>query len=173
MHYIKYYGDITPFGMSNLQMLLIKARHDGHDEVTILLASKGGDVDAGMSTYNFIRHKPVPKINIHVDGNLSSIAVTMLLAGDHRSASPASLFSIHQATYAEGPNRGGRSNSTDLIAQPFKDILKWSDEDVNERFSSEDFKFSPHQAKDLGCIHSITDFIFKPEDTIDSTRAAP
>ncbi len=173
LHYISYYGDITPFGMSNLRALVLAAREQGVDELTICLASKGGDVDSGIATFNFLRHLPVPVINMHADGNIASIAATLLLAGKTRTATPTSSFCLHQASYSEGQHQGKRAPSTDLISRPFRDILKWSDDQIAHRFTAEDFLFSPEQAVDLGCVNEIKKLKFKPGDSIVDTRCIP
>ena len=155
MRYLLYHGPVTEAGVRNVETLLTVAVNEGETEVTLCLASHGGDVNAGTGLYNFIQMLPL-KLYTHAIGICESIAVTVMLAGERRTAAPLSSFSLHAATYGDGPFKGQISPYTNLISQPFRDKLKWSDADLVTRFSTFDFRMGPEEAKELGLISEIT-----------------
>ena len=152
--YLFYHGPVTPQGARNVEVLTYAALKDGAKEVTLCLASEGGDVNAGIGLFNFLKMMPIT-INTHAAGLCDSIAATIYVAGAHRTASALSAFTTHQATYVLGDNAGKRAPNTDLISKPFKDLLGWSEEDLSQRFGAADFRFSPAQGIALGMVHEI------------------
>ncbi len=59
-----------------------------------LFASPGGQVDAGIALYNFLKAIP-PKIVMHNMSSVDSIGTVVFLAGDERYASPNTTFLFH------------------------------------------------------------------------------
>lgn len=59
-----------------------------------LFSSSGGDVDAGIALYNFLKALPV-KVIMHNIGSINSIANVVFLAGDERYASKHTTFMFH------------------------------------------------------------------------------
>lgn len=157
MHSIVYTGKVTPPGMRNLQILLQTARDSGQHQLQIVLSSPGGDVDAGFAAFEFINMLDVD-VHIHAIGNIASIAMTLLLAGKTRSASPYAHFSTHAARFAEGDSAGQINPwHTGMITAPFRRILKWTDDEIAARFGAMDFNFPAEQAKQLGCVDAVED----------------
>ncbi len=64
------------------------------DELYFLISSKGGDVKAGITLYNFLKSIP-PKITMHNIGAIDSIATVIFAAGDKRYAAPNTTFHFH------------------------------------------------------------------------------
>lgn len=164
MRYLFYHGLISPAGIRNIEVLLAAAMHDGEPEVTLCLVSGGGDVNAGIGLYNYIKMLPIA-VHTHAAGPCGSIAVTIFLAGQKRSAAPLSEFMTHAATWSEGPLKGQISTHNDLMTRPFKEI-GWTDEDISARFTTADFRCPPDLAKSLGIIDSIHDIRLGPDDTM-------
>lgn len=172
MHYIHYHGQITHQGMRNLEILLLTAKEEGNNDVTICICSKGGDVSAGIGLYNYIQMLPIT-VHIHCTGLCESIAATILLAGVSRSSVPVASFMTHAAVFSDGPMKGQISNDTHLISQPFKDKLNWSNEDVEKRFGRDNFSISPHEAMALGMIDEIKVITVTDNDTLINVNIPP
>lgn len=64
------------------------------DILYFLISSNGGEVDAGVTLYNFLKSLPV-KIITHNIGSIDSIANVIFVAGDERFAVPHSTFLFH------------------------------------------------------------------------------
>ncbi|WP_157128450.1 ATP-dependent Clp protease proteolytic subunit [Cupriavidus sp. USMAA2-4] len=164
--HIVYQGPVTVLGARNASTLIIDAYRKGTQELTLSIASGGGDVTAGMGLYNFIRAMPIT-INTHVIGMCGSIAATVLLAGERRTSSSASLFTLHASSYVDGPRAGQVAESTQIIALPFRQRANWTDEQVSRFFSSAlEQSFLPQHAQELGMIHEVVDISFAQGDEI-------
>ena len=59
-----------------------------------LFSSHGGEVDAGITLYNFLKSLSV-KIIMHNIGTIDSIANVIFMAGEERYASPHTIFLFH------------------------------------------------------------------------------
>lgn len=64
------------------------------DTLYFLLSSNGGDVDAGIALYNFLKSLPV-KLVMHNIGSIDSIANVIFVAGAERYASKHTSFLFH------------------------------------------------------------------------------
>lgn len=65
--------------------------------------SEGGDIDAGIAMFNFLRLLPT-KIITHNVGGVNSVANAMFLAGEHRLCNPSSAFGYHSSGFAADQN---------------------------------------------------------------------
>lgn len=158
-----YHGAINPQGARNVETLLVEAMRDGVSRVVLHLCSGGGDVNAGIGLYNFIRALPI-RVDTHAFGACGSIAATVFLAGEDRTTVATSAFSLHAATYVEGPRSGQVSNNTALIALPFKERIGWEDDRIANYFSdAQDKQILPAQAVELQIATSILE-IALPQD---------
>jgi ATP-dependent Clp protease protease subunit len=72
--------------------------NNGYEEVHFLINSGGGEVNAGISLYNYIKSLPI-KIIMHNMGMVASIANVVFLAGEERYACPHATFLFHGVTY--------------------------------------------------------------------------
>lgn len=169
MRYLFYHGEVNEAGVRNLEALLAVALNESESEVTLCLASNGGNVNAGIGLYNFIEMLPLA-VHTHAAGICDSIAATIMLAGTKRTAAPVSAFTIHAATYSEGPKKGEAAPNTDLISAPFRDKLNWSDGDIAARFTPKDFRLSADEAKALGLIDEITSPVLGRDDQMITVR---
>lgn len=66
----------------------------GVKKVFLLISSPGGNVDAGISIYNFLKGLPI-EINTHNYGSCDSIAALVFCAGKKRYTVNHSRFLIH------------------------------------------------------------------------------
>lgn len=169
VQHLFYQGPISEAGVRNVETLLAEALHRGEREVRLCIASNGGDVNAGIGLFNFMRMLPID-VHTHAAGVCASIAGTILLAGKTRTAAPLSVFLLHAATYSEGPLINQIAPNTDLISKPFRDELGWGDAEIADRFGAGDFRFGPDQALQFGLIHSIDPMVLKDGDTVVTVR---
>jgi len=96
--YIYYYDDIDPKRV-NIIMGLVSQVIAQQKPTTLyfMFASRGGQVTAGVTLYNFLKSLPV-KIVMHNIGAINSIANVIFLAGEERYASPHTTFLFHGVT---------------------------------------------------------------------------
>ena len=73
------------------------------DSIYFLISSNGGEVDAGVTFYNFLKALPV-EIVMHNVGTIDSIANVIFVAGGKRYASPHSTFLFHGVKMNFGAN---------------------------------------------------------------------
>jgi ATP-dependent protease ClpP protease subunit len=164
MHAIFYNGPVNPGGMRNAQAALATALASGHQDIVLVLTSNGGDVASGMGLYHFIRSLPVP-VRTHAAGVCSSVAATILLASDHRSAADPTHFVLHVATYREGPNKGKPALHTAVVTQPYRDRLGWNDDQIASMFTPEENALTVSQALECGMILEISDLRLAADTT--------
>lgn len=65
--------------------------------ITVTIHSRGGDVDAGTSIYEMIRTSKNPVAVVGM-GEVASMAVLVLMAGDHRMMTPGSVMLLHDGS---------------------------------------------------------------------------
>ncbi|MBN9530575.1 MAG: ATP-dependent Clp protease proteolytic subunit [Alphaproteobacteria bacterium] len=153
--FIVYHGAVTPQGIRNLEVLCVSCMSNGAREITLLLCSEGGDVNAGLGAYNFLKILPI-RINTHCFGIVGSIAATMFLAGERRTMSKAGVFSLHAASFSDGPLKGSIAPTTEVISIPFRIELDWNDEHINRYFGQKTDTFvQPDEAIKLKIVHEI------------------
>jgi ATP-dependent protease ClpP protease subunit len=164
--FIYYHGTVNISGIRNLETLLTEAVKHETPDITLCICSGGGDVCAGIGAYNFIKMLPVP-ITTYTFGMCGSIAATFFLAGTKRVAAFASMFTLHAASYSEGPRKGEVSENTELICYPFRQALAWSDEQIQKYFSSPAEQFiTPQMALEMSMITQIADLRISHSDEI-------
>jgi hypothetical protein len=59
MRYLFFHGDVSAQAVRNVESLVLAAIGEGAKELTICIASNGGDVTAGIGLYNFLRMMPI------------------------------------------------------------------------------------------------------------------
>jgi ATP-dependent protease ClpP protease subunit len=157
MHAVFYNGPVNAGGMRNCQQALADAVAKGHEAITLVLTSNGGDVASGLGLYHFIRALPVP-VTTHAAGVCSSVAATILLASDRRTGADPTHFILHVATYREGPNKGKPALHTAAVIQPYRTRLGWSEARIAEMFTPEERALTIADALALGMVQEICDF---------------
>lgn len=92
-----YINLISPINSENVQRLINVIRNklrNGFETFTIIISSPRGDVNSGITAYNFLKGIPAEVIT-HNIGIVHSIAVVIFCAGSKRHCSPNSQFLIH------------------------------------------------------------------------------
>ncbi|WP_312814480.1 ATP-dependent Clp protease proteolytic subunit [Brevundimonas sp.] len=157
-----YHGPVNQRGVSNTEILLLEAMKNGATSIVLHICSNGGDVTAGLGLYNFIRSLPV-RVDTHAFGLCGSIAATIFLAGETRTSVRANAFSLHAASFSNGPLAGQISPNTDLIAQPFKERSEWDEALIQHYFADvTDKRILPDEAQALRIVHSVQEIHLPP-----------
>lgn len=68
---------------------------DHPDCLYFLFSSPGGDVNAGVAIYNYLRALPVARLVMHNIGSIDSVANVIFQAADERHSAPHSTFHFH------------------------------------------------------------------------------
>ncbi|CAK1235387.1 head maturation protease, ClpP-related [Fructobacillus cardui] len=93
------------FGMNSISPNTVSAAIDeanDNDDVTVNIASNGGDVFAASEIYTMLRSAP-NNIVVNIQGLAASAASVIAMAGDTVNISPTAQIMIHQAsTVAQG-----------------------------------------------------------------------
>lgn len=93
--YLYYQGDIdTPRVNHIVGIITAILQNEKPEEIYFLFSSHGGEVDAGVTLYNFLRAIPV-RLTMHNIGTIDSIANVIFVAGQTRYASPHAVFLFH------------------------------------------------------------------------------
>lgn len=96
--YINYVDEITTPKVKQLLMLCSQiCTQEQPDEIYFLFSSPGGEVNAGLALYNFLKALPC-RITMHNIGAIDSIATVIFMAGDQRHAAPGTSFLFHGVT---------------------------------------------------------------------------
>ena len=74
------------------------------ETIYFLFASGGGNVDPGITLYNYLRALPCHLV-MHNMASIDSVATVIFHAADERYASPYSTFLFHGITWAFGQNQ--------------------------------------------------------------------
>jgi ATP-dependent Clp protease protease subunit len=93
---INFCSPITPHSISALITVAQKALNEGTKEIKILITSGGGDPNAALSAYNFLRGMPV-QVTTHNYGICDSAALILYCAGKNRLSCSEAKFLIHES----------------------------------------------------------------------------
>jgi ATP-dependent protease ClpP protease subunit len=94
--YINFYGQITEASATKFMTAIAEViKIDNPDCLYFLFSSPGGDVNAGVAIYNYLRALPVPKLVMHNTSSIDSVANVIFHAADERFAAPHSTFHFH------------------------------------------------------------------------------
>jgi len=176
--YINYYDDIQPgkikalmMGIGQMlnpiRMMNMPPPPEKPDELYFAFSSPGGDVDAGITLYNFLKGLPC-NITMHNIGSIASIANVVFMAGKKRYASHGTSFHYHGVAGGMRKDQSvtvahlqemlsGFQQSENRIAKILISECGLTTEEIEARFrqgKSEDVDF----ALSKGIIHEIRDF---------------
>ena len=91
--FISFNAPIAPVPVQISMGTLAKSIQDGYSEINVLLSTLGGEVNQGITLYNFIKALPVP-VNMFNLGNVNSISIVIYQAGSKRTACEFSSFMV-------------------------------------------------------------------------------
>lgn len=93
--YIYYHGDINTQRVNVIVGIVTQIMaNEKPDCLYFLVSSHGGEVDAGVTLFNFLKSLPV-EIIMHNIGSIDSIANVVFMAGKKRYAAPHAVFMFH------------------------------------------------------------------------------
>ena len=137
---ILFTSGVTPGLATQFHSICAEVARAKVSQVSVYIASRGGDVTAGLAIYNVLRLLPCKVRTVNMS-NCGSISATIYLAGDVRQAMPTSNFFLHAACFVEGPLKGQVSPNTALMLAPFRDGLCWDQGQLDCYFTSPDEKY--------------------------------
>lgn len=94
---IKLLGEINNDTVGNLVRVLTQLSNQGVEDVLLVINSGGGDTRAGMMAYEYLKNLPI-NLHTHNIAVSNSAASFIYCAGDKRTASPNSRFTVHYGT---------------------------------------------------------------------------
>jgi ATP-dependent Clp protease, protease subunit len=147
----------------------------GVKQIKLLISSPGGDVQQGISAYNFLKGIPV-EIQTHNFGNIDSMATVIYCAGEERFCMPTARFLIHGVKFgSNGPIQleekqldevvMGLKNDRASIAKIIAENCNKTQTDI-EKIMFDGVTFTPNAAKDLGLVHKISDRLVEENEKI-------
>jgi len=161
--YMGYCGPIDTPGVGRIASAFNEAVNQQFDAVHMTFTSNGGFVSDGIYLYNHIRSLPLA-VTIHNSGMVASIAASIFVAAERRTACSNAMFMIHPVhTQANGAHAALRSTLESAIAdeERIDAILKERaaiPDDVLDQRRSVDLFFAAQKALEYGLIHEVTDF---------------
>ena len=94
--YINFTGQISEVSANKFMAACAQIiATDNPDCLYFLFSSPGGDVNAWVAIYNYLRALPVAKIVMHNIGSIDSVANVIFHAADERHSAPHSTFHFH------------------------------------------------------------------------------
>jgi ATP-dependent protease ClpP protease subunit len=158
-----YQGRVSSLGAYQVQTACTELIKHDIERLHFMICSGGGDVASGIGIFNFLKSIPIEVHTINF-GICGSIAATIFLAGSRRVSVPASMFSMHAATFIEGPRKGQISENTVAISSPFKTEIGWDDEKIIRFFGTAVETFvAPEAAVELRIAHVVEPFVITKE----------
>ena len=93
-HTLYFSGAITQQSVHNIRSIVLDAIKQNASSIKLVFSSEGGDLNAGLSLYHFLRALPIP-LTIHNFGTIESIAVLIYMAADTRLVTDDAWFLVH------------------------------------------------------------------------------
>lgn len=168
--YVNLISPINPGSVQRLINVIRNKLRNGIETFTIIISSPGGDVNSGITAYNFLKGIPAEVIT-HNIGIVHSIAVVIFCAGSKRHCSPNSQFLIHGIGFnaKEGQRfnevllgerlenmKNQRITISKIISENSKKSLK---EIENAMYKG--VVWTPKQAMEYGLVHEISTKLFE------------
>jgi ATP-dependent protease ClpP protease subunit len=136
----------------------------GVSDITLVVDSPGGLLEAALITYSFIRSLPV-KVKTHAQGFVASAATLLFLAGEERSADRSARFLFHpsqftlngvmtEAQIREGLD--GLGTIADVTTGIYRERTRLQAAEI-ERFSHETIVYTAEQARAAGVVETVAD----------------
>lgn len=161
--YLVFIAEITVRTTEELINGLTELAQKGCQEVYLAFSSSGGDVQAGLALFNFLKGAPFNVI-VHNIGAVQSIATTIFLAGKQRYACKHSTFVYHgvASNPLAGSYENGRLRATlegigidqEHLVSILKENTKIGDENAEALYRAVHTKTAEF-ALDNGIIHEI------------------
>ncbi len=92
--FVNFHAPINVMTAQNLMTALAQKMVGGTDHFYIMLSTPGGEVQSGITIYNFLRGLPT-RLTMHNTGNVDSVGNAIFLAADERLSCAHSTFMFH------------------------------------------------------------------------------
>lgn len=159
-------GEINTETASTFFKQIMFLNQESKEPIKVFINSEGGQINAGMQTYDIIQSSAAP-IKLFCIGHAYSMAAVLLACGNHgRYMLPHSELMLHEPLL--GNKVGGNSSSIKSIADSLIDARKklnrilakhtGKTEEEVEKSTSYDHYFSPEEAIEFGLCDGILDF---------------
>lgn len=133
------------------------------DTINVRIHSPGGSISEGCAIYNALKHHPAKKV-VYIEGECSSIATVVAMAGDEIVMSPVSRMMIHDplVMYISGGSEKLRAQADTLdklkevIINAYVTKSKLSREVISDLMSKETH-MTAEEALEKGFITKIED----------------
>ncbi len=161
---VNFIGNVTAKKANALTAYIHQEMNKGIRHFTININSNGGETDAGISAYQYLKSLPV-HITTHNIGSVQSSATMIYCAGTQRYSLAHSIFMLHGSATTYG---GGMSLNTiesllklnKMRLKTFTDIFKecsqLSNQTMADYFSSAAAHYlSAVEAKEIGLVNEM------------------
>ncbi len=98
MDIIRFFAPVTNHSSQQLVAAFDVVRDRGANAVTLLLATTGGDTDAGIAVHNFIKASRLEVMAVNM-GVVASIGNVIFRAASRRISMPQARFTFHPNTF--------------------------------------------------------------------------
>jgi ATP-dependent Clp protease protease subunit len=149
----------------------------GVKDITLVLASPGGDTAAAFAAYNILKTLPINLTTFNV-GNIDSAAMLLYCAGKHRYSlpGPGVRFLIHGNSISFGVGMPMDANAMDaqtaqlkslnqMVVDAISTVAGKKRSDVEAAVHGQVI-LSPEQAKEWGIVQEIKDNFMTPGATL-------
>lgn len=139
----------------------------GFRDILLIMNSSGGDLDAGISAYNYLSSLPIT-LRTHNISRVDSAAVYIYCSGKIKTASPYSSFVVHNGTSSFAASQTiGEINGTykayklklEFAHQIFANCAGITQKQSQSIFYS-DSVFNSSEARRLGFVDNVNDVKF-------------
>lgn len=169
--YLGFCGVIDSVSVGKIAGAFNQAVNDTFDAVHLTFSSPGGNASDGVFLYNHILSLPIHTI-IHNTGMVASVATTIYVAADKRTACEHSIFMIHPVqAQANGAHATMRSTMDMILAEEeridriLQERTAIPEQILADRKAVEVF-FTAHKALEYGLVNQIAAFTLPPGNQI-------
>jgi ATP-dependent protease ClpP protease subunit len=162
--YIRFFALVNADTVNKLMLVVQQKLSEGVRRFVLLISSPGGDVQSGLSAYNFLKGIPA-EIITHNFGSADSIGSVLYCAGSKRFSVPHARFLLHGVSL---PFSAGMTLEEKQLEERLKSLkidmeniakviaanVKKSDEEV-KRDMLDRTTLNPEQAIKYGLVHEI------------------
>lgn len=172
---IRYNAQIDQNSVKQMITVIEDGLNNGVRQIKLLISSPGGQVQYGVSAYNFLKGIPA-KIQTHNFGNIDSMATVIYCAGEERLCMPTARFLIHGVKFGSNGPVQLEEKQLDEVVMGLKNdranIAKILSENCNkpqsqiEKMMFDGATLTPNAARELGLVHRISERLFDENEKI-------
>lgn len=161
--YIVFTAETNADALDAMTCELARLAQTGAPNVTILMASPGGDVEAAIAIHNLIRAMPM-RIRAHNFGSVDSAAILPFLGADDRSMSPNASFFFHPVFVRDGAPmtaarlkvaHDGIRDQQERLAKTVSERCSFESIDAVRAAYASERQYMADESKTLGIVHRV------------------